>query len=78
MRQSAERSRDPLIAVARAFLENQPLRHSMRAVAALDWEGTVSRAENERLAPILYVALRGGAAPAPILQRLRASWMAAE
>lgn len=78
MRQSADRSRDPLIAVARAFLENQPLRHSMRAVAALDWEGTVARAENERLAPILYVALRGGGAPAPILKRLRASWMAAE
>ena len=78
MRQSADRSRDPLIAVARAFLEGHALRHTMRAVAALDWEATVARAENERLAPILYVALRGGAAPAPILARLRASWMAAE
>jgi len=78
MRQSADRSRDPLIAVARAFLEGQSLRHVMRAVAALDWDATVARAENERLAPILYIALRGGAAPAPILARLRASWMAAE
>ena len=63
MRQSVDRSRDPMIAVARAFLEGQPLRHAMRAVAALDWEATVARAENERLAPILYIALRGGAAP---------------
>src|SRR5687767_1158932 len=78
MRQSVDRSRDPMIAVARAFLEGQPLRHAMRAVAALDWEATVARAENERLAPILYIALRGGAAPAHILARLRASWMAAE
>ena len=78
MRQSVDRSRDPMIAVARAFLEGQPLRHAMRAVAALDWQATVARAENERLAPILYIALRGGAAPAPILARLRATWMAAE
>jgi hypothetical protein len=69
---------DPLVAVARAFLEGQPLRHVTRAVAALDWERTVTRAEDERLAPILYVALRGGAAPAPVLARLRSSWMAAE
>jgi len=78
MRQIADRSRDPLIAVARAFLEGHPLRHTMRAVAARDWAATVERAENERLAPILYVALRGGAAPAGVLARLRASWMAAE
>ena len=78
MRQSADRSRDPLIAVARAFLEGHPLRYAMRAVAALDWEATVALAESERLAPILYIALRGGAAPAHILARLRASWMAAE
>lgn len=69
---------DPLVAVARAFLEGQPLRYVTRAVAALDWERTVARAEEERLAPILYVALRGGAAPAPVLARLRATWMAAE
>lgn len=54
------------------------LRHAMRAVAALDWDRTVTRAEHERLAPILYMALRGGAAPAPVLARLRAAWMAAE
>ena len=78
MRQSDDRSRDPLVAVARAFLEGHPVRHATRAVAALDWDATVARAENERLAPILYVALRGGAAPAPILARLRASWMTAE
>src|SRR5688572_31382454 len=73
MRQSVDRSRDPMIAVARAFLEGQPLRHAMRAVAALDWEATVARAESERLAPILYIAVRGGAAPAHILARLRAT-----
>ena len=78
MRQSVDRSRDPLVAVARAFLEGHPVRHATRAVAALDWDATVARAENERLAPILYVALRGGAAPAHILARLRASWMTAE
>lgn len=50
----------------------------MRAVAALDWDATVARAEQERLAPIVYVALRGGAAPAPVLARLRAAWMGAE
>lgn len=74
----ADRSRDPLVAVARAFLEGRPLRHAMRAVAALDWDATVTRAEHERLAPILYVALRGGAAPAPVLARLRSAWMAAD
>jgi hypothetical protein len=78
MRQSADRSRDPLIAVARAFLEGHPLRHAVRAIAALDWDAMIARAENERLAPILYVALRGGAAPAAVLARLRASWMGAE
>jgi hypothetical protein len=67
-----------LVAVARAFLEGQPLRHVTRAVAALDWDATIARAEHERLAPILYVALRGGAAPAPVLARLRAAWMTAE
>jgi hypothetical protein len=50
----------------------------MRAVAALDWGATATRAEHERLAPILYVALRGGAAPAPVLARLRTAWLAAE
>lgn len=78
MREPADRSRDPLVAVGRAFLEGRPLRHAMRAVAALDWEATIARAEHERLAPILYVALRGGAAPAPVLARLRATWMAAD
>jgi hypothetical protein len=75
---SADRSRDPLVAVARSFLEDRPLRHAMRAIAALDWDATIARAEQERLAPILYVALRGGAAPAPVLARLRESWMGAE
>jgi hypothetical protein len=77
-RERLDRSRDPLVAVARAFLEGRPLRHAMRAVAALDWDSTIARAEQERLAPILYVALRGGAAPAPVLGRLRAVWMAAD
>jgi hypothetical protein len=67
-----------LIAVARAFLQDRPLGYAMRAIAALDWEATVTRAEEERLAPILYVALRGGAAPPPVLARLRATWMGAE
>lgn len=74
----ADRSRDLFVAVARAFLEGRPLRYAMRAVAARDWDATVARAEHERLAPILYVALRGGAAPAPVLARLRAAWMAAD
>jgi hypothetical protein len=73
-----DRSRDPLIAVARAYLEGRPLRHAIRAIAALDWDATATRAEHERLAPILYVALRGGAAPAAVLARLRAAWMASE
>jgi hypothetical protein len=50
----------------------------MRAIAALDWDATATRAEHERLAPILYVALRGGAAPPLVLARLRGAWMAAE
>jgi hypothetical protein len=73
-----DRSPDPLIAVARAQLAGRPLRDAIRAVAALDWDATATRAEHERLAPILYVALRGGGAPAPVLARLRAAWMAAE
>lgn len=64
--------------MARAYLEGRPLRHALRAFAALDWAATAARAEHERLAPILYVALRGGAAPAPVLARLRTAWMAAE
>jgi hypothetical protein len=67
-----------LIAVARAYVEGRPLRHAIRAIAALDWDATATRAEHERLAPILYAALRGGSAPAPVLARLRAAWMAAE
>lgn len=78
LRASSNATRDPLCAVARAFLDGRPLPYAMRAVAALDWERTVARAEHERLAPILYVALRGGAAPAPVLARLRATWIAAE
>ena len=78
LRASSNATRDPLCAVARAFLDGRPLPYAMRAVAALDWERTVARAEHERLAPILYVALRGGAAPAPVLARLRARWIAAE
>jgi hypothetical protein len=74
----AESSRDPLIAVARAFLEGRAVGYTMRAIAALDWDATVARAEEERLAPILYVALRGGAAPAPVLARLRSTWMRAD
>jgi len=50
----------------------------MRAVAALDWEATVTRAEHEGLAPILYVAVRGGGAPAPVLARLRSAWLDSE
>ena len=73
-----DRSPDRLIAVARAQLAGRPLRDAIRAVAALDWDATATRAEHERLAPILYVALRGGGAPAPVLARLRAAWMAAE
>ena len=66
------------MAVACSFLEDQPLRYTTRAIAALDWDATVTRAEQERLAPILYIALRGGAAPAPVLARLRSAWMAAD
>jgi hypothetical protein len=69
---------DPLIAVCRAYVEGRPLGHTMHAMAPLDWDATAARAEHERLAPILYVALRDGAAPAPVLPRLRAAWMAAE
>jgi hypothetical protein len=75
---TTDRSRDPLIALARAFLDGRSLGYAMRAVAARDWSATATRAEQERLAPILYVALRGGAAPAPVLARLRAAWLAAE
>ena len=50
----------------------------MRSVAALDWAATVPRAEHEGLAPILYVAVRGGGAPAPVLARLRSTWLDSE
>ena len=74
----ADPTRDPLVAVARAFLEGRAVGYTTRAIAALDWDATVTRAENERLASILYVALRGGAAPAPVLARLRSTWMRAD
>jgi putative nucleotidyltransferase-like protein len=38
----------------------------------------VARAEQERVAPLLYAALRGGDAPPAVLARLRASWIAAQ
>jgi hypothetical protein len=50
----------------------------MHAVPALDWDATATRAEHERLAPILYAVLRrGSAAPASVLDRLRLAWTAA-
>lgn len=38
----------------------------------------VARAEQERMAPLLYAALRAGDAPPPALARLRAAWIAAQ
>jgi hypothetical protein len=38
----------------------------------------VARAEQERVAPLLYAALRGGDAPPAVLARLRAAWIAAQ
>jgi hypothetical protein len=67
-----------LAAVARAYLEGRRLSHAITAVAAPDWDATAARAEDERLAPMFYVALKGAATPAPVLARLRAAWMAAE
>ena len=78
MRRLTEHSRDPLIEVARALVDDRPLPYAMRDVTVLDWDALASRAEHERLAPILYEALRGGAAPAPVLARLRTAWTAAE
>jgi len=43
----------------------------------VDWNRTVARAEEERLAPLLYVVL-GAAAPTPLRTRLRSAWLAAE
>jgi hypothetical protein len=77
-RYAPDRSRDPLIGVARAFLEDRPPTYLARAIAARDWEATVGRAESEGLAPILYVALRGGSAPPWVLGRLRAVWLDGE
>jgi hypothetical protein len=50
----------------------------VHGITDLEWDALVTRAEDERLAPLLYVALRDGAAPPAVLARLRAAWMAAE
>jgi hypothetical protein len=42
------------------------------------WPSTLSRAEHERVAPLLYVALRDRDAPAAAVTRLRAAWVAAQ
>ena len=63
--------------MARAFVEVRPLQDAIGSLGSLDWDATVARAEHERLAPLLYVALRD-VAPAPVLSRLRTAWMAAE
>lgn len=47
-------------------------------MTAFDWDAVATRAEHERLAPLLYVALRESAAPVATLARLRSAWMAAE
>jgi len=75
MRRPADLPRDPLTALTRAFLDGAPWGH---AFAESDWDGVVERAEDERVAPMLYRALPGGAAPAPVHARLRRAWLASE
>jgi Uncharacterised nucleotidyltransferase len=75
MRPPAERRPDPLVALTRAFLDGEPW---VGGLTESDWDRTVTRAEDERLAPMLHRALPGGAARASILGRLRRAWLASE
>jgi hypothetical protein len=74
----AERSPDPLVALARAVVAGWSPPDALPSLVGREWERTVTRAERERLAPALHVALRGGGAPPTALARLRAAWLAAE
>jgi hypothetical protein len=73
-----DRSRDPLIALSRAFAHGETLRDANAAGDGPDWDRMVTRAEHERLAPLLHVAVRDGAVPGPVRGRLRSAWTAAE
>lgn len=66
-----------LVAALRAFLNEEPLSEfSTRTAPSLDWGWILRRAEDERLASLLYAVLRSLPSPVPILDRLRAAWVA--
>ncbi len=66
-----------LVAALRAFLDEEPL-GARRAFGAdsLDWGWILRRAQEERLAPVLYAVFRALPSPVPILDSLRTSWLA--
>lgn len=66
-----------LVRGVRAFLNEEPPREVLALNAhSLDWEWVLRRAEEERLAPLLYAVLRELPAPVAILDRLRTAWVA--
>lgn len=68
-----------LVAALRAFLSEEPQRElSALDAQPLDWARVLGRAEDERLAPLLYAVLRSLPSPVPIQDRLRATWVAAK
>lgn len=68
-----------LVAAARAFLADEPLGEVPALPAhAPDWERVLKRAEEERLAALLYAVFSAYSPPIPILDRLRTAWVAAQ
>lgn len=66
-----------LVAAARAFLDEKPLGDPQAFGAeGLDWGRVLRRAQDERLASLLYAVLRSLPSPVPVLDHLRAAWVA--
>jgi hypothetical protein len=67
-----------LLAAVRAFLSGEPLvEQRLVPAGSLEWDRLAALAEAERLAPLLRAVLRSLPLPVPILDRLRAAWVAA-
>ncbi len=68
-----------VVALAARALVRPPEPGTLAALTAnpLDWDSVLCRAEDERLAPVLFSVLQALPVPAPIRDRLRPAWVAA-
>jgi hypothetical protein len=78
LRRLSERAPDALTAATRAFLDSAPFSATALEAASADWRSTLTLAEQQRIAPLLYAALADCDVPAAVLARLRVAWVAAQ